>query len=175
MYKQGLIWVITGNGKGKTTSAIGQAIRTLGHGMSVAMIQFMKGSPEYGEFKFFNNFMEDKILWRQVGRHEFVNKQNPEEIDLKLAADGWNLAKECLDGRYNLVILDELNVALDFGLLDIKTVIQIINSKPPNVSVIITGRYAPQEIKEIADTISIIVEEKHHYNSGVEAQAGMEY
>lgn len=175
MYQQGLIWVITGNGKGKTTSAIGQAIRTLGHGMTVAMIQFMKGSPQYGEFQFFSRLNEDKILWRQVGRHEFVSKEKPEEIDLELAAKGWELAKECLDGRYNLVILDELNVALDFGLLDSNEIVQFINSKPSNVSLILTGRYAPQMIKDIADTVSIIAEEKHHYNSGVEAQAGMEY
>lgn len=175
LYKHGIIWVITGNGKGKTTSALGQAIRALGHGMSVAIIHFMKGSPEYGEYKFFNQLADKNLLYRQVGRHEFVNKEQPAQIDKDLAMKGWELAQECLQGQYSLVILDELNVALDFGLLDTGVVAQTICSKPKDVSVIVTGRYAPDAILEIGDTISEIAERQHHYASGIEAQKGMEY
>lgn len=175
MYQQGLILIITGDGKGKTTSAIGQAIRALGHGMRVAMIQFLKGSHDYGEYKYFNNYDESKMFFRQTGRPIFVDRNKPEQIDIDMALQGWELAKSYLNGDFSLVIMDELNVAMDFGFIDVNQVIKAIQSKPANVTVVITGRGAPSALMEIADTVSLVTEKKHHYYAGITAQAGMEY
>lgn len=175
MYQQGLTLVITGNGKGKTTSAMGQAIRALGHGMKVAVIQFMKGSRNYGEYQFFAKLEPNNIFFSQVGRHEFVRRNDPEQVDIDMAAEGWELAQKCLQGDYDLVILDEINVAMDYRLIDKESVIAALRSKPAHVTVLLTGRAAPDAIRELADTVSIVAEEKHHYAAGIQAQAGMEF
>lgn len=175
MYKQGLILVVTGNGKGKTTSSMGMAVRALGHGIKVAVIQFMKGRPYYGEYKHLSQFAPDKILFKQVGRHEFVNMNDPEQVDRDLAHQGWELAQECLQGNFGLVILDEINVALDCGLIEVNSVVGALRSKHPHVTVILTGRGAPSAIRTLADTVSVINEEKHHYTVGIQAQAGVEF
>jgi len=173
--RRGLIQVYTGNGKGKTTAALGQALRALGHGYRVLMLQFMKGSENYGELQAAARYLPGfEII--QSGRHEFVNKANPEEVDLRLARQGFNLAREVFfSGRYDMVILDEINVALDFGLIPLEEVLELIAAKPPDLDLILTGRYAPAEILAVADLISDIQEVKHHYARGVEAREGIEY
>ncbi len=171
---RGLIQVYTGDGKGKTTAALGLAFRASGHGLKTYMIQFMKGEIFYGELGAAKK-LSDTITIKQMGRPDFVNKKDPDPIDIKMAEDALELSKNVIaSGDYNLVILDEINVALDFGLIKIADVIEIIESKPPELEIILTGRYAPKEIVEIADLVTEMVEIKHPYNAGVEARIGIE-
>ncbi len=173
-FNRGIVMVITGNGKGKTTAAIGQALRALGHGKKVFMIQFMKGK-KYGEVLAAEKCLPDFTI-RQSGLDSFVMRDNPAPIDIELAKAGFKLAGEVVaSGEYDLVILDEINVALDFKLLSLPEVVDMINNKPAAVDLILTGRYAPQEIIDLADTVSDIQEIRHHYTRGIKERAGMEY
>ncbi|GAW91723.1 ATP:corrinoid adenosyltransferase [Calderihabitans maritimus] len=138
------------------------------------MLQFMKGSENYGEVKISSLLPTFTIV--QSGRHEFVSKENPDPIDIELAEQGLRLAREAIfSGRYDMVILDEINVALDFGLIDLERIIEIIKNKPPELDLILTGRYAPLELYELADLVSEIRDVKHHYYKGVKAREGIEY
>ena len=171
--KLGLVQVYTGNGKGKTTAAIGQAIRACGHGLKVFMIQFMKGR-EYGELKLARGMKNFTI--EQYGLDTFVEKNNPTEEDLELAQNGLERARQVImSGNYDIVILDEINVAIDYGLIKLDAVINLIKNKPKGVELILTGRYAPREIIRIADLVSEIKEVKHHYTKGIKARKGIEY
>ncbi|KKM12863.1 cobinamide adenolsyltransferase [Clostridiales bacterium PH28_bin88] len=173
--RRGLIQVYTGNGKGKTTAAIGQAVRALGHGYKVFMLQFMKGSKNYGELRAAEKFLPGLTIV-QSGRHEFVDKQNPEPVDVRMAREGLALAQEAImSDKYDMVILDEINVALDFGLIPLDEVLALLNAKPSHIDLILTGRYAPEAIMRLADLISEIREGKHHYRDGVQAREGIEY
>lgn len=174
----GLIQVYTGNGKGKTTASMGLAFRSCGHGFKVCMIQFMKDNKEYGEFKAAKYLPGFKII--QVGRNDFVNLDNPEEIDIHLATQGWTLAKSIiLSGEYDIVILDEINVAMACKLLDVVDVVrfltetcQALEQRP---EIILTGRYAPPEIIEIAHLVTDMQEIRHNFASGAEARQGIEF
>lgn len=173
-YSKGLVFVFTGNGKGKTTAAMGQALRAVGHGLKVLVIQFMKGK-KYGEVLAVEKYLPDITIYR-CGLDSFVMRGNPAPIDVELAVQGLNIAKkELSSGEYNMVILDEINVALDFKLLSIDDVVDMIKNKPPSVDMILTGRYAPPEIIAVADTVSEIQEIKHHYSAGVKERAGIEF
>lgn len=170
----GLVIVITGNGKGKTTAAFGQALRAAGQGLKVFIVQFMKGR-RYGEYKAAKKYLPD-ITVILSGLDSFVMRDNPAAIDIELAQKGLEKAKKAINsGKYNMVILDEINVALDFKLIDIKEVIELIKNKPANLDLILTGRYAPGEIIKLADTVSEVKEIKHHYNAGIKNRAGIEY
>lgn len=172
--KHGLVMVITGNGKGKTTSAFGQALRALGHGQKVCIIQFMKGR-KYGEVLAAEKYLPDLTII-QCGLDSFVMRDNPAPVDIDLARQGMNMAKEAVQSKkYDMVILDEINVAVDFNLISEKEVIDLIENKPLELNVLLTGRYASDRIKQIADMVSEIKEVKHHYNAGIKDQAGIEY
>ncbi len=172
--RRGLVQVYTGDGKGKTTAALGLAFRASGHGLKTYMIQFMKGEIFYGELGTAER-LSDTFTIKQMGRPDFVDKKDPDPIDIKMAGEALELSKNViLSGDYDLVILDEINVALDFGLIKIDDVIEIIKGKPPELEIILTGRYAPVEIIELADLVTEMVEIKHHYNAGVEARIGIE-
>jgi cob(I)alamin adenosyltransferase len=171
--KPGLIMVFTGDGKGKTTAATGQALRALGHGYSVYMIHFMKGR-EYGEFIAMAN-MPNLTLVR-AGRDNFVNRDHPEQIDIELALEGFAKARAAvLSGKYDLVVLDEINVAVDYGLIAEADLLQLLQQKPPEVTIILTGRGASTELVKRADMVSEILAVKHHYSQGVECCPGIEY
>lgn len=171
---RGLIIVITGNGKGKTTSAFGQALRAVGQGYKVFILQFMKGR-EYGEFIAAEKYLPN-ITIRKSGLDSFVMRGNPAAIDIALAQKGLDIAKKSIvSGKYDMVILDEINVALDFKLIKLKEVVDLIKNKPTALNLILTGRYAPKEIIKLADTVSDIQEIKHHYNAGIKDRAGIEY
>lgn len=173
-YNRGIVYVITGNGKGKTTAALGQALRALGHGKKILMIQFMKGR-KYGEVLAAEQFLPDFTIVRS-GLDSFVMRDNPAPVDVELARQGLKLAGEALaSGKYDMVILDEVNVALDFKLIPLADVLEMIRTKPPSVDLILTGRYAPPDVVEVADTVSEIGEIKHHYTQGVKERPGMEY
>jgi len=171
---KGFVHVYTGNGKGKTTASLGFALRALGHGFSVYMIQFLKGKMNYGELKASKRFPDFKIV--QYGRAGFVVKGKPTSIDVELAEKGLQHAKEIVrSGRYNIVILDEVNVAIHLGLIQSKDIVELIKSKPSNVELILTGRYASEEVFELADYVTEMVEVKHPYKKDVRARLGVEY
>jgi cob(I)alamin adenosyltransferase len=172
--QRGLVQVYTGNGKGKTTAALGLALRAAGHGKKTCIIQFMKGEIYYGELgaaKMLAPYLE--IV--QMGRPDFVNKNNPDPKDVRLARQALDLAKEILAGeKYDILVLDEINVALDFGLIETADVMSLIDSKPAETELVLTGRYAKKEIIERADLVTEMTEVKHPYNAGVEARVGIE-
>jgi len=171
---KGLVMVITGNGKGKTTAAFGQALRAIGQGYKVFVLQFMKGR-KYGEFIAAEKYLS-RLTIRMSGLDSFVMRDNPAAIDIELAQKGLDTAQKAIkSGKYDMVILDEINVALDFKLIALTEVIKLIKNKPANLDLILTGRYAPLEIIELADTVSEIIEIKHHYAAGIKDRAGIEY
>jgi cob(I)alamin adenosyltransferase len=171
---KGLIQVYTGNGKGKTTAAFGQALRAIGQGFRVCVIQFMKGR-KYGEFIAAEKYLPNLTI-HLSGLDSFVMRDNPAPVDIEHARKGLELARKVVaSGDYDMVILDEINVAVDFKLIPLAEVIEIIRTRPPALDLILTGRYAPPEIKELADTVSEIREIKHHYNAGIKDRAGIEY
>jgi cob(I)alamin adenosyltransferase len=172
---QGMIQVYTGNGKGKTTAALGLACRAVGHGYTVFMIQFMKGNIEYGELETARK-LAPSLTIKQMGRECFVSRENPDPEDIRLAQEAMALAKTVItSGEYDIVILDEINVALDFGLINTQEVIQLMDEeRPAHVELILTGRYAPQEIMERADLVTEMVEIKHYYQRGVASREGLE-
>jgi len=171
--RRGLIIVNTGPGKGKTTAAMGTALRAVGNGMKVLMLQFLKGSWHYGELDAVKAF-GDSFVMKQMGRG-FVKvggaETDPE--DVRLVEEAW--AKAILSGQWDLVILDEINYAIGYKMLDPAKVVAILSKKPELVHVILTGRNAHPSIVEIADTVTEMKEVKHAYTKGIEAQRGIEY
>jgi cob(I)alamin adenosyltransferase len=173
-FEKGLILVYTGNGKGKTTAALGQALRAIGHGKKVLMIQFMKGK-KYGEVLCAEKYLPDLTVC-QCGLDSFVMKNNPAPVDIELARKGLETAAaEVASMRYQMIILDEINVAVDFKLIPVEDVVRLLKSKPPALDLVLTGRYAAPEIIELADMVSEIKEIKHHYSKGIKERAGIEY
>ena len=171
---RGLVIVITGNGKGKTTAAFGQALRAVGQGYKVFIIQFMKGR-DYGEFVAAEKYLP-RLTIRRSGLDSFVMRDHPAPVDIELARQGFDLAKEAVtSGKYDMIILDEINVAVDFKLIPLEDVIDLIKNKPPALDLILTGRYAAKAIIKLADTVSDVKEIKHHYAAGVKERAGIEY
>jgi len=173
-FNKGIVLVYTGNGKGKTTAAMGQALRALGHGFKVLVIQFMKGK-KYGEVLCAEKLLPNlKII--PCGLDSFVMKDNPAPVDIELARQGLKLAQEALSSKeYQMIILDEINVALDFKLIPLEEVLDLIRNKPDAIDLVLTGRYAPQEIIDLADTVSEVKEIKHHYSKGIKERAGIEF
>ncbi len=172
--KRGLVMVITGNGKGKTTSAFGQILRAIGQGYQVCMIQFMKGR-KYGEIIACEKYLPH-ITFYQFGLDSFVMRENSAQVDIDLACQGLEKAKEVIqNGKYNMVILDEINVAVDFDLISEEAVLDLVKNKPPELDLILTGRYASKKLIDIADLVSEVTEIKHHYNAGIKDRPGIEY
>ncbi|MHA1950609.1 MAG: cob(I)yrinic acid a,c-diamide adenosyltransferase [Candidatus Thorarchaeota archaeon] len=180
----GLVQVYTGNGKGKTTCALGAGLRAAGHGLDVIMICFMKakiavrgGDQEinYGEFG--STDLIPNFTIHPVGRETFVDKENPDPIDIKMAQDGLELAKETIRaGKCDLLILDELNIAVEWNLVSLEEQLNLIRTKPVDMELIITGRYATKELLDAADLITEMKEVKHYYNEKkVKARKGFEF
>ncbi len=170
----GLIQVYTGNGKGKTTASLGLAFRACGHGFKTCMLQFMKECADYGEVKAARHLPAFELV--QVGRNDFVDLANPDPLDVKLARDGWEKAKEIIDsGRFDIVILDEINVAMACGLLAAADVAAFLTAAKRQVEIILTGRYAPEEIIAVAHLVTDMREVKHPYQNGQEARQGIDY
>jgi len=172
--ERGLVQVYTGNGKGKTSAAFGLALRAVGRGMRVFMIQFIKGGFDYGEL-----YVVDKLpnlTLKAFGRGKFVVEKPAEKEDVALANEALALAEETVKGgRYDVVILDEVNVALSLKLISLKKVLQLIKEKPKHVEFVLTGRDAPAEIVEAADLVTEMREVKHPYKKGFPARKGIEY
>ena len=172
---KGYIHCYTGNGKGKTTASLGLALRSAGHKRKVLIIQFMKGNIEYGELNGVK-MLSPYVVLKQFGRAEFVSKENPEAVDIDFAKKGLEEArKQIKSGNWDVVILDEINVALDFKLIDLTDVLSIIKSKPEKLELVLTGRYAPKEIIETANLVTEMKEIKHYYRNNVNSRKGIEY
>ncbi|MYM26581.1 cob(I)yrinic acid a,c-diamide adenosyltransferase [Duganella sp. FT135W] len=170
----GIIIVNTGNGKGKSSSAFGMAIRAMGHGMKVGVVQFIKGALQTGEERFLRRFPEE-ISFHAMGEGYTWETQNRER-DIAKAQVAWEQAKKFLaDPEVGLVIFDELNIALKYKYLDVDTVINDLLARPPMQHVAITGRGAPPELIEIADTVTEMEVVKHAFKAGIGAQAGTEW
>jgi cob(I)alamin adenosyltransferase len=171
--KKGLIHVYTGDGKGKTTAAIGLGIRAVGAGLSVYMIQFMKGR-RYSELDGLSTVPHFTVI--QFGRDEFVSKETPAQVDIDLAVQGFAHAREIIqNGTYDVVILDEINVALDYHLLLLQDILSLLKEKPEHVELVLTGRYAHPKVIKQADVVSEILEIKHPYQKGVQCRMGIDW
>lgn len=170
---KGLVLVYTGNGKGKTTAALGLALRAVGHGKRVLMIQFMKGGDDYGELQAARMLPGFEIV--QKGLPTFVDRDHPAGEDVRLAQEGMALAREALGGMWDLVILDEINVALEYGLVGLSDVLALLDMRRAETDMVLTGRGAHPELVRRADMVSEVLEIKHHYQKGIAARKGIEY
>ncbi len=172
--ERGLVQVYTGNGKGKTSAAFGLALRAIGRGLNVYVIQFIKGGFDYGEL-----YIVDKLpnlTLKAFGRGRFVTEKPPEKEDVELAQKALALAQEVVKGgEYDVVVLDEVNVALNLKLIRIEKVLELIKNKPEHVELVLTGRYASDEIIKAADLVTEMKEVKHPYNNVYQARKGIEY
>lgn len=174
LIEKGLVQIYTGDGKGKTTCAIGLAIRLLGHGGRVAIVQFLKGWEGYGEVAFLKSL--PNLSLERTGRAEFVRPRGPQPEDYAEAERGFALADRWIrSGDYNLVILDEINVALNFGLLSTRDVLDTLKSRPEHVEVVLTGRDAPAPLLEAADLVTEMVNRRHPFERGIKARRGIEF
>jgi len=173
---RGLVMVYTGDGKGKTTASLGLALRQVGWGRRVLIIQFMKGKGNvYGE-----RIAAEKHLplleIEQHGRDDFVDLANPSQVDKDLARGALRRVEQAFSsGRYGMVVLDEVNVAAAYGLISIREVLDLLAKRPPELDVVLTGRRCPPEVMEAADMVSEVKELKHHFKKGVAAREGIEY
>ncbi|MFC1998902.1 cob(I)yrinic acid a,c-diamide adenosyltransferase [Chloroflexota bacterium] len=171
---KGLVLVYTGNGKGKTSAAMGAALRALGHGKRVHIVYFMKGSSPYGEQVAMSSL--PNITFSRFGLQKFVDPDNVTPEDKEEALKSFSAAYQAtVSGKYDLVILDEVNIAAAWKLVEIDEVIELIDSKPANVDLILTGRYADQKLVEKADLVTEMKEIKHPYASGIKAKKGIDY
>lgn len=171
----GLLQIYTGNGKGKTSAALGLAFRASGHHLRVLFVQFMKDTGYYGEEVSAEKF--PNITWKTFGRHDFVNLESPENIDRELAQTGWQyVQKELESNHYDLIILDEVNVAVACGLIPLPEIIAALKTRAPFTEVLLTGRYAPPELLEMADLITEMKEVRHPFTEkNLEARKGIEF
>jgi cob(I)alamin adenosyltransferase len=174
--RRGLILVHTGPGKGKTTAAMGVALRAVGQGMRVLMLQFIKGSWHYGELDAVQAF-GDKFVIKQMGRGFVkVGGEKPDPEDVRMVEDAWAEAEQAIrSGLWDVVILDEINYAISYGMLAVEKVVEALRNKPEMVHVILTGRNAHPTIVELADIATEMRQLKHAYEQGVLAQRGIEY
>jgi len=171
--EKGLLQVYTGEGKGKTTAALGLALRMAGQGGRVAFIQFMKGWDFYGEIEGLKRI--PGLRHERTGTPDYVHRGQESPIDRAEALRGLDLARECLEGTYDLVVLDELNVVLDYGLLDLEAVLQVLRSRAPHVEVVATGRGAPESLVGLADLVTEMREVRHPYTRGIVSRRGVDY
>jgi cob(I)alamin adenosyltransferase len=174
--RKGLIVIHTGPGKGKTTAAIGTALRAVGNGMKVLMLQFLKGSWHYGELDAVAPFGENFVI-RQMGRGFVkIGGADTDPEDIRLVEAAWEEARTAIEsGDWDLIVLDEINYAIGYGMLDPARVAETLRAKPEMVHVILTGRNAHPMLVELADTVTEMREVKHAYQKGIPAQRGIEY
>lgn len=173
--RAGVVIVNTGDGKGKTTAALGAAMRAAGHGRKVLVLQFIKGAWPSGEHNSVRR-LEPLVEIRQVGKGFLEPGGQPGEEDMAAARDGLDQAALALaSGEYGLVILDEILYAIDYGLLSVEETIEVVRSRKPDIDVILTGRNAPDALTELADTVTEFREVKHPFRKGIKARKGIEF
>ena len=184
METKGLVLINTGTGKGKTTAALGTAIRAWGDGQKVLILQFIKGAWKYGELKAIETLgkAEGRIEIRPMGDgFVFHNKKDPENEERlaekkELARRAWDMVrKEVMSGAWDLIVLDEINYAIHFGMLETEEVAGMIRERPARLNMILTGRYAPKELIDLADTVTEMTLVKHAFQKGIRARKGIEF
>lgn len=175
--EDGLVIVYTGKGKGKTTAALGMALRAIGHDYKICMIQFIKGSWHYGEMSSSKRLEPDFEL-TAIGKGfvGIIDDKTPKETHQKIAKEAITVAKEkILSQKYNIVILDEINYAVNLGLVDLNDVLDLIKSKPQNVTLVLTGNHVKQEVIDAADLVTEMREIKHPFQKGIRAKKGIDF
>lgn len=170
---KGLVEVFTGDGRGKTSAALGTVIRALGHGLRVYIVFFMKGSFPYGEQKILAQF--PNVTFATFGHKHFVDPTNVKEEEKAEAKKALEVARQAmLSGNYDIIVLDEVNVATAWKLIELDEVIELIKEKPKKVELILTGRYADPKLQELADLVTNMVKIKHPYDKGVLSRKGID-
>jgi len=171
--ERGVLILMKGNGKGKSSSALGTLVRALGHGQRAAVVQFIKGRQETGEYLFFKN--HPMVDFHVMG-HGFTWETQDKQQDIAAAQNAWKIAEQMLaSDRYNLLVFDEMSYMFKYGYLDIEPVVKALLARPPKQNVIITGRTMHRALGEIADTVSKIEDVEHAFRKGVKAQPGIEW
>ncbi len=177
--KHGYIQVYTGNGKGKTTASLGLCMRALGRNWKVLLVMFTKGGDNYGElisFKKLSKEINDNLTIVQAGLDRIVYSNNANDKDKQAIQNGWKIVKEAIkNNQYNLIIMDEINICLDLGMLDLQDVVETLKNKPEEMEIVLTGRNAKKEVIDIAHLVSKIEPVKHYWDTGVVAREGIEY
>ncbi len=171
---RGLVYIFTGDGKGKTSAALGVVLRALGHGLRAHITYFMKGDYPYGERNILSKL--PNVTMASFGSLEFVDPTNVKPEEIEQARQALAAAREAmLSGNYDLVVLDEVNVAVAWKLVELDEVIRLISDKPQNVELILTGRYADTKLVQMADLVTEMLKIKHPYDKGIMARRGIEY
>ena len=177
--KHGYIQVYTGNGKGKTTASLGLAMRALGRCWKVLIVMFTKGGNDYGELNSFRELspeISENLKIVQAGLDRVIYKDNQNDKDKEEIKKGWEIAKQAIQNHeYQLIILDEANIAIDLGILDVDEVVDVLKNKPDEMEIVLTGRNAHPKIVEIAHLVSKIEPVKHYWDTGIAARKGIEY
>lgn len=171
--ERGVLILLKGNGKGKSSSAMGTMARSVGHGKRCAVIQFIKGRSETGEYKFFKD--HPQIDWHVMG-HGFTWETQDKQQDIEAAQKAWALAETLLkDHQYDMLVFDEMGYMFKYGYLPVESVVQALKERPKMQNVIITGRTMATALQDIADTISVVQDKRHAFRLGVKAQKGVEF
>lgn len=177
--QHGYIQIYTGNGKGKTTASLGLAMRALGRNWKVLVIMFTKGGDNYGELTSFKNLskdISDNLTIEQAGLDRIVYASNKSHDDEKEIKRGWEIAKKAIQGNeYQLIVLDEINIAIDLKILDVDEVVEVLKNKPRAMEIVMTGRNAHKKAIEIAHLVSEIKPIKHYWDTGISARKGIEF
>ena len=177
MENTGLVIVYTGKGKGKTTAALGMVLRAIGHDYKVCMIQFIKGSWHYGEMSS-SKRLEPEFELTAIGKGfvGIIDDKTPKEVHQKIAKEAITVAKEKINSqKYNIVILDEINYAVNLGLVDVNDVLDLIKFKPQDVTLVLTGNHVKQEVIDTADLVTEMREIKHPFQKGIRAKKGIDF
>lgn len=177
--QRGYIQIYTGNGKGKTTASLGLAMRALGRNWKVLLIMFTKGGDDYGELTSFRNLspeIKNNLTIEQAGLNRIIYAANKNIDDEKEIKRGWEIAKKAIkNNEYQLIILDEINIAIDLKILDVNEVIEVLKNKPVGMEIVLTGRNAHKKVVETAHLVSKIKPVKHYWDIGIEARKGIEF
>jgi cob(I)alamin adenosyltransferase len=173
--RTGYVQVYTGDGKGKTTASLGLVLRASGYGHRSCIVSFLKGDPNYGELRFIREHMP-MVDYHLAGRMNFVDPANPDPADIEIAQQGLATVREAVaSGEYHIVVCDEINVAVNLGLIEAQDVLDIINSKPDHVEIVLTGRDVPDAFVARADLVTEMRMIKHFYEAGIPARRGIEF
>jgi len=171
--KRGIVYVFTGDGEGKTTAALGLGLRALGHGKTVVLIQFMKGRKYVGEYRVQDILKNYEVY--QFGKEQFVDLKHPDSEDRRLAQEGLNFTRQTIKKRPDVLILDEINVVMNVGLIKTSEVVDLIKVIPKNMVLILTGRDAPKAIVKAADVVSEVKKIKHMFDYGIFAKKAEQF
>lgn len=172
--EKGLVQIFTGEGKGKTSAALGVVLRALGHELRVCIVVFMKGDYPYSEWKFISRLPDVKLA--RFGFRTFTDPANVKPEEIEQAKQALSFARESmLSGNYDLVVLDEVNIAVAWKLVELDEVVRLILDKPPKVELILTGRHADARLIELADLVTECLNIKHPYDKGIMARRGIDY